>query len=147
MNRTSAKDLANDGAFGGSRISETRVPPTSSRDSALDGCLDRLEVLLADEHIALEGLSPEGMRSLNARKSALLLELDRTMRGVKGGSLGSPAVERLKSLRLKLEGNLHRISLHLSAVNEIMSVVRRSVERSEADGTYSRTVRQDEWLL
>lgn len=133
---------------GGALVDQPEVGGTfrvQALDMEIHSCLDRLEAVLGDEAKALEALSPEALRSINARKSVLLLELDRGQRTYKL-SLSPATVERLRDIGTKLTQNMQRLSLHVAALNEVLGVVRRSVERSEADGTYSRTTPVDAWI-
>lgn len=117
----------------------------SATASVLDDCLERLEVVLVEEVAALNQASQEALQSLNLRKSTLLLELDRRMRDMRGNGVTVATRDRLKRIKSLLEENLRLLSLHLAAVNEIVAIIRQSVERAEADGTYSKSLAWDEW--
>ncbi len=118
---------------------------SSASPSVLDDCLERLEVVLAEEVAALSQPSPGALQSLNLRKSTLLLELDRRMRDTRGDGVTIGTPDRLKRIKSYLEENLRLLSLHLAAANEIVAIIRQSVERIEADGTYSKHSHFDEW--
>jgi hypothetical protein len=121
-------------------------PGPAAADIGVLRCLDRLEAVLVEEQRALQDMSPAVLRSINARKSALLLELDRGQRSLKSSIQDPATVQRLRDIRPKLEQSMKQISLHVAALNEVLGVVRRSVAGREADGTYSRTAQTDEWI-
>ena len=113
--------------------------------SELDDCLERLEAVLVEEVATLSQLSPATLHSLNQRKSTLLLELDRRVRDARGDGITNGTPYRLGRIKVHLEENLRLLSLHLAAANEIVAIIRRSVERAEGDGTYSMSLFFDEW--
>lgn len=118
----------------------------ANREVIIEGCLARLEQVLAEEKSALREPTAGALRSVNERKSAILLELDRASRTLGDSSVSPQLLEQISNARKLLQESLDGIKLHLTAINEIMRVIRQSVERSEADGTYTRNRRQDEWL-
>lgn len=122
-----------------------RIEAGSHSASALDECLERLEIVLVEEVAALTRASPEALQSLNLRKSTLLLELDRRMRDMRSTTVTAATRNRLRRIKGYLEENLRLLSLHLAAANEIVAIIRQSAERADADGTYSKSASFDEW--
>jgi hypothetical protein len=101
--------------------------------------IDRVEVILEQEHSALGALPGEALKELSDRKVRSLLEISRAARGLSRED--GPQVEaRLETLRSKLDRSQAALLLHLNAAREIAALVARAIEEAESDGTYSASL-------
>lgn len=77
------------------------------------------------------------IKASNARKSRYLYELTRALKGAREGSVPAEHRDGLVRLRDKLADNEAAIRAHLSAVNEVATLMQNVIKRAENDGTYS----------
>jgi hypothetical protein len=77
------------------------------------------------------------IKASNARKSRYLYELTRALKGAREGSVPAEHRDSLIRLRDRLADNEAAIRAHLSAVNEVATLMRDVIQRAENDGTYS----------
>jgi hypothetical protein len=117
-----------------------RVPEDSPGAiwSTVESALVRLEEAVEQETAALRARTTVDLKEFHERKSQGLLELTRAMRHIDGGAPTPSLMQRLSSLRAKLETNSALLKLHLDAVREISSVMTDAIRDAESDGTYSR---------
>ena len=107
------------------------------RPTSLSTLIDRIEQTVEEETIAIRTDLGFDLKSSNARKSRYLYELNRTMKGVSVADLQSDQRDGIRRLREKLATNEATLLAHLNAVNEVATLMRNAIQRSEADGTYS----------
>jgi hypothetical protein len=77
------------------------------------------------------------IKASNARKSRYLYELTRALKGAREGSVPAEHRDGLIRLRDKLADNEAAIRAHLSAVNEVATLMQNVIQHAENDGTYS----------
>ncbi len=99
--------------------------------------LARLERTLDLENKALSSFDSRNLSEFSRVKTQCLLELQRAIGSVEGGS--SELTARLQALREKLELNRWLLLLHLEAAKEITAVIMAAIRDAESDGTYTRT--------
>ena len=120
--------------------------PRASEDNAasiwstVENALARLEDAVEQETAALRARKSIDLKEFHERKSQGLLELTRAMRHIDGGAPTLGLMQRLASLREKLDTNSAVLKLHLEAVREISAVMTDAIRDAESDGTYSRRV-------
>ena len=116
------------------KAEEPRIVPPASM-IALEDALDRLEETIDRETATLEAHRSADLDEINRRKSHSLLELTRMTR-----TLPATADQRLRRrldrLRVKLLRNQTVLKLHLSAVQEIASLLVGALGEADSDGTY-----------
>jgi hypothetical protein len=112
----------------------------SSIWSTVESALARLEEAVEQETAALRARKSVDLKEFHERKSQGLLELTRAMRHIDGGAPTPSLMQRLASLREKLDANSALLKLHLDAVREISAVMTDAIRDAESDGTYSRRV-------
>jgi hypothetical protein len=125
------------GSPGDAREREAGAAPT-------DACLraiERVEQVIDSETAALRRNDAIDLADFNRRKSHGLLELTRGMRGLDGSEARQAIEARLRPLREKLAENGAVLRRHLDAVQEISSVLARTIRDGESDGTYSAAIR------
>jgi hypothetical protein len=110
--------------------------PASIAAAALRS-IERLERALDAETAALRERKAVDLGEFNKRKSAALLELTRSMRGVEPAELGAAVLEKVRALRAKLEENRAVLALHLRAAREVADLVAEAMRSAESDGTYA----------
>jgi len=103
----------------------------------LGAVLARLEEAVDEETSAIRTDIHFDIKASNARKSRHLYELTRAMRGGSEAEFLEQHREGLTRLRQKLAKNEAAILAHLSAVNEVATLLRHAIQRSQTDGTYS----------
>ena len=108
-----------------------------SRPGNLATLLGRIEQAVEEETTAIRVDTSYDLKASNARKSRYLYELNRALKGANEIEFLEQHKEGLLRLRQKLAKNEAAILAHLSAVNEVASLLRSAIQRSEADGTYS----------
>lgn len=103
---------------------------------AFIGCIERLEQLIGRENEALQSPTPIDFEDFNVRKTHALLEFSRASRAFAGP--GSEAIESmLVNLRERLTENRSLLDRHLRAMREISSIMIKTIEAAESDGTYT----------
>jgi hypothetical protein len=107
---------------------------------AFTNTVDRLERLLDQETAALRENTLITLDDFNQKKSHGLLELRRTIGGIRElrfANLGLDPKPALARLRAKLQNNLTVLQTHLDAVAAISAIIARTIEEQESDGTYT----------
>jgi len=102
--------------------------------------VERLERLLDQETAALREHKLITLDDFNQKKSHGLLELRRTIGGIRElhfESLGLDPKPIIARLREKLQNNLTVLQTHLNAVAAIAAIIARTIEEQESDGTYT----------
>jgi hypothetical protein len=105
-------------------------------DLAFIRCMDRLEHLIERETDALKFRAPLDFDEFNRRKTHALLEFLRMSRNVPDQKSDAVAA-RVAQFREKLSENALTLDQHLRAMVEIASIMIKSIEAEESDGTYS----------
>jgi hypothetical protein len=100
--------------------------------------VERLEEVIDQETAALRSRTAVDLREFNDRKSHGLLELTRVMRHAEGTAPDQALLQRLSSLRAKLETNRAVLKMHLDAVLEVSTVMADAMRNADSDGTYSQ---------
>lgn len=113
-----------------------RPQPVASRPVNLTAILARIEEAVDAETAAIRTDVHFDLQASNARKSRHLYELNKAARDIAPAALDQSSRDGLVRLRQKLVANEEAIRAHLAAVNEIATMLRTAIERSEADGTY-----------
>ncbi|HEV7246017.1 MAG TPA: hypothetical protein VGN93_03385 [Shinella sp.] len=100
--------------------------------------LGRLETIIDNENDNI-GSDPEfDLPTSNAHKSRCLYELAMLTRDVRPDEVPQTFSTQLGRVRDKLATNAQRVSAHLDAVREVVSILKNAVQDLEADGTYSQ---------
>jgi len=119
---------------GGSDVTEFVAP---TRPASLSTIIARIEQAVDEETAAIRTDMNYDLKASNARKSRYLYELSRAMKGVGAAQLIAEQREAVVRLRDKLARNESAIRAHLSAVNEVATLIQSAIQRAETDGTYS----------
>ena len=77
------------------------------------------------------------IKASNAKKSRYLYELTRALKGAGQGDVPAEHRDGLIRLRDRLADNEAVIRAHLSAVNEVATLMQNVIQHAENDGTYS----------
>jgi FlgN protein. len=99
--------------------------------------LERLEETIEAETAALLAHVPIDHQEFNRRKSQSLLELTRLVRHLRDETMRQDLVERLQSLKTRLDHNHAVLEMNLRAVQEVATIISEAIQSSESDGTYS----------
>jgi hypothetical protein len=119
------------------RTTGSEAPVPSARPGNLAAIIGRIEEAVEEETAGIRTDTGYDLKASNARKSRYLYELTRAMKGGAEVEFLEQHREGLLRLRQKLAKNEAAILAHLSAVNEVASLLKNAIQRSEADGTYS----------
>jgi hypothetical protein len=111
------------------------TPP--ARPASLSTIIARIEQAVDEETASIRTDMNYDLKASNARKSRYLYELSRAMKGVGAAQLIAEQRDAVVRLRDKLAKNESAIRAHLSAVNEVATLIQSAIQRSETDGTYS----------
>ena len=99
--------------------------------------IERLKTTIDMETEKLEIREPVDFEVFSQRKNRGLLELTRAMRLTQGVGVDPRVVPHLADLRASLVRNQAALQMHLDAVREVSSIIARSIQEVESDGTYS----------
>ena len=100
--------------------------------------LNRLETIVDAENAGI-GADPNfDLQTSNAHKSRCLYELAMLTRDVRPEEVPTTFSTQLGRVREKLATNAQRVSAHLEAVREVVTILKNAVQDLEADGTYSQ---------
>lgn len=99
--------------------------------------IERLKATIDKETEGLESRTPVDFDAFSQRKNRGLLELTRAMRLMQGVGIDPRVVPHLADLRASLVRNQAALQIHLDAVREVSSIIARSIQEVESDGTYS----------
>lgn len=100
--------------------------------------IERLRATIDKETEGLESRTPVDFDAFSQRKNRGLLELTRAMRLTQGAEIDPRVVPHLTVLRASLARNQAALQMHLDAVREVSSIIARSIQEVESDGTYSQ---------
>lgn len=101
--------------------------------------IDRLKATIDEETEKLEVRAVVDFDGFSQRKNRGLLELTRAMRLTQDPRSDPRVVPQLTQLRASLIRNQAALQIHLDAVREVSSIIARSIQEVESDGTYSLT--------
>lgn len=100
--------------------------------------LGRLETIIDNENDNI-GRDPDfDLPTSNAHKSRCLYELAMLTRDVRPEEVPATFSTQLARIREKLATNAQRVSAHLEAVREVVTILKNAVRDLDADGTYSQ---------
>jgi hypothetical protein len=119
------------------RTTASEAPIPFARPGNLAAIIGRIELAIDEETAGLRNDTSYDLKASNARKSRYLYELTRAMKGGSEAEFLEQHREGLTRLRQKLARNEAAILAHLNAVNEVATLLKDAIQRSEADGTYS----------
>ena len=119
------------------RTTASEGPIPFARPGNLAAIIGRIEEVVEEETAGIRNATNYDLKASNARKSRYLYELTRAMKGGSEAEFLEQHREGLTRLRQKLAKNEVAILAHLSAVNEVASLLRHAIQRAETDGTYS----------
>jgi hypothetical protein len=114
------------------RPAEQTVPAIN-----LGSLIGRIEEAVEEETASIRTDIRFDIKASNARKSRYLYELTRALKGAREGSVPAEYRDGLIRLRDKLSDNEAAIRAHLSAVNEVATLMQNVIQHAENDGTYS----------
>lgn len=100
--------------------------------------LGRLETIIDNENDNIGSDPHFDLPTSNAHKSRCLYELAMLTRDVRVDEVPRMFSTQLGRVREKLATNAQRVSAHLDAVREVVSILKNAVQDLEADGTYSQ---------
>ena len=103
----------------------------------LGALIGRIDEAISEETAAIRTDIHFDIKASNARKSRYLYELTRALKGAREGQVPAEHRDGLIRLRDKLADNEAAIRAHLSAVNEVATLMQNVIQRAENDGTYS----------
>lgn len=103
----------------------------------LSSLIDRIEEAVDAETSSIRTDVGFDIKASNTRKSRYLYELNRAIAGLNNGPLTDEQRGMILRLREKLSANEAAILAHLNAVSEVATIIQDTIQRSEADGTYS----------
>ena len=110
----------------------------ASNELRIRSVLGRLETIIDNENGNI-GSDPDfDLPTSNAHKSRCLYELAMLTRDVPPEEVPATVSGQLSRIREKLALNAQRVSAHLEAVREVVSILKNAVRDLEADGTYSQ---------
>lgn len=108
-----------------------------ARPASLTSIINRIADAVDEETASIKTDMNFDLKASNARKSRCLYELSKATKGVDAQRLVAEQRDAIIRLREKLVRNEAAIRAHLSAVNEVASLIQGAIQRAEADGTYS----------
>lgn len=103
----------------------------------LSSLIGRIEETVDAETASIRTDVRFDIKASNARKSRYLYELNRAISSLGGTMLAEEHREMVLRLREKLAANEAAILAHLNAVSEVATIIQETIQKSEADGTYS----------
>ena len=114
-----------------------RAPEQAVPSVNLGALIRRIEEAITEETSAIRTDVHFDIKASNARKSRYLYELTRALKGAREGAVPAEHRDGLVRLRDRLADNEAAIRAHLSAVNEVATMMQNVIQRAENDGTYS----------
>ncbi|PBC04483.1 hypothetical protein [Mesorhizobium sp. WSM3860] len=119
------------------RTTAAEAPIASARPGNLAAIIGRIEEAVDEETAGIRSGTSYDLKASNARKSRYLYELTRALKGANEIEFLEQHREGLARLRQKLAKNEAAILAHLTAVNEVATLLKNAIQRADADGTYS----------
>lgn len=99
--------------------------------------IERLKATIDEETDKLEARAVVDFDTFSQRKNRGLLELTRAIRQVADVQADPRLTPNLTHLRASLIRNQAALQIHLDAVREVSSIIAKSIQEVESDGTYS----------
>jgi hypothetical protein len=103
----------------------------------LSALIGRIEETVEAETASIRTDVKFDIKGSNSRKSRYLYELNRAVGALNGEPLPDEHRDMILRLREKLAANEAAILAHLNAVSEVAAIIQDSIQKSEADGTYT----------
>jgi len=119
------------------RSTAAEAGTSSAAGTSLLNLIARIEESIEHETSALRADPRFDIKASNARKSRHLHELSKAFKSTRKSSLSAEHRVALIRLRDKLTLNEAAIRAHLSAVGEVATLIQETIQRAQADGTYS----------
>lgn len=110
----------------------------SNNEVRIRTVLGRLETIIDNENDNIDRDPDFDLPTSNAHKSRCLYELAMLTRDVRPEEVPQTFSTQLGRVRDKLATNAQRVSAHLEAVREVVTILKNAVQDLEADGTYSQ---------
>jgi hypothetical protein len=110
----------------------------ASNEIRIRTVLGRLETIIDNENDNIGSDLDFDLPTSNAHKSRCLYELSMLTRDVRPDEVPASFSPQLARVREKLATNAQRVSAHLDAVREVVTILKNAVQDLEADGTYSQ---------
>lgn len=101
------------------------------------GILGRAIALIEEETAGLRAGHALDHQAYAARKSMLLLELERLGRTLAAAGSDAAVQRQLALLRARLEENRALLDVHIAAARDIVAMLAELMRAAESDGTYS----------
>lgn len=99
--------------------------------------IERLKSTIDEETSKLEARGVVDFDTFSQRKNRGLLELTRAFRLIADIQADPRVTPQLTRLRASLIRNQAALQIHLDAVREVSSIIAKSIQDVESDGTYS----------
>ncbi len=113
------------------------APEQAAPSVNLAALIGRIEEAIGEETASIRTDIHFDIKASNARKSRYLYELTRALKGAREGAVPPEHRDGLIRLRDRLSDNEAAIRAHLSAVNEVATLMQNVIQHAENDGTYS----------
>lgn len=94
--------------------------------------------IIEEETAAIRMSGVADISRFSERKGQALMILDRFLAAGLPSSRTADFVSKLEALRRALDVNRSLLKIHIDAVNEVSQIIVRSVQDSQADGTYAQ---------
>lgn len=123
-------------------VAEERSAPAEwlgTQSSALIA-IERLKATIDEETSKLEARAVVDFDTFSQRKNRGLLELTRAIRVASDIQDDPRVAPQLTHLRASLIRNQAALQIHLDAVREVSSIIAKSIQEVESDGTYSLAI-------
>ena len=106
-------------------------------NSALNGILLKLNLLLDQESASLEAPDTKALSEFAKKKINLFSELRMLNKRFNGVSLSETNESEMRRLQEKLSENVQKLNLRISAIRELNTVIEQAFLNDQSDGTYS----------
>jgi hypothetical protein len=132
-----APDGYSQGQSLGQNLALRPAPEPSARPGNLGALIGRIAEAVEEETASIRTDIRFDIKASNAKKSRYLYELTRALKGAGPGDVHAKHRDDLIRLRDRLADNEAAIRAHLSAVNEVATLMQNVIQHAENDGTYS----------
>ena len=113
------------------------APEQGALPGNLGALIGRIAEAVEEETASIRTDIRFDIKASNAKKSRYLYELTRALKGAGQGDVPAEHRDGLVRLRERLADNEVAIRAHLSAVNEVATLMQNVIQHAENDGTYS----------
>ncbi len=126
--------------MGKTRPTEHALFVAAEGNTSMQQLIQRVEKVLEDERLCLQGTPISDLEQVIARKDQLALELQRL--SLHRSALPLDAEDRalLGRMTRSLDGNAKLLKRHIEAANEIAGLITRILSSASTDGTYTSRV-------